>query len=129
MYILFQILHFVSLKLSKNSKIKLFQANLALLLYYQDILYFAFYKLNRHCTLVNQKEKMKKKYEIIRFINNQQNQQIMKKKANQQIMMIISIIKIIYLNKLKDKNINNNKNNIFQLNIPKINMESLMRQK
>ncbi|EAS06568.3 hypothetical protein TTHERM_01677230, partial (macronuclear) [Tetrahymena thermophila SB210] len=53
-------------------------------------------------------------------------------KINKQIMMIISRIKIIYLNKLKikySKNISNNKNNIFQLNIHKINIQNLMRQK
>ncbi|EWS75835.1 hypothetical protein TTHERM_000613650 (macronuclear) [Tetrahymena thermophila SB210] len=37
------------------------------------------YNLDRYFTIVNQEEKMKKKYEIIRLINNQQNQQRIKK--------------------------------------------------
>ncbi|EWS72555.1 hypothetical protein TTHERM_000630719 (macronuclear) [Tetrahymena thermophila SB210] len=52
---------------------------------------------------------------------------------NQQVIMIISIIKIIYLNKLKVKQKKYQQIikiiNINQQNIPQINLENLMRQK
>ncbi|EWS71036.1 hypothetical protein TTHERM_001341641 (macronuclear) [Tetrahymena thermophila SB210] len=69
-YILFQIQHFVNLKLSKNSKKSCFKLIQLYLLCYKDLLHFAFYKLNRHFTLFNQEDKMKKQYEIIILINN-----------------------------------------------------------